>query len=68
MTRRQQEIVKAAEAMIERYGRQAGRQVGQRIEELEANNEGEALQMWREILVEVRRQLQTRGNGRTSLN
>ena len=49
MSDNEKEIQKAATTMIERYGENALGEVDQRILELEAHNQREALQLWHEI-------------------
>ena len=49
MTDNDQEILSAAENMIERYGENALQEVELRVLELESRNQQEALRLWREI-------------------
>jgi len=54
MTDNHQEILSAAENMIERYGDNALQEVDLRVLELELRNQQEALRLWREIRERVK--------------
>ena len=54
MTDNDQEILSAAENMIERYGDSALHEVDLRILELDSRNQQEALRLWYEIREKVR--------------
>lgn len=54
MTDNDQEILSAAENMIERYGDSALQEVDLRVLELESRNQQEALRLWYEIREKVR--------------
>ena len=54
MTDNDQEILSAAENMIERYGDSALLEVDLRVLELESRNQQEALRLWYEIREKVR--------------
>jgi hypothetical protein len=54
MTDNDQEILSAAENMIERYGDSALQEVDLRVLELESRNQQEALRLWYEIRETVR--------------
>ena len=54
MTDNDQEILSAAETMIERYGDNALQEVDLRILELESRNQQEALRLWCEIRERVK--------------
>ena len=65
MTRRHKEVREAASIMIERYGQSARQQVEQRVQELRASGEREAVQLWEAVRAEAGRRLDKRGNGRS---
>jgi hypothetical protein len=54
MTDNDQEILSAAENMLERYGDSALQEVDLRVLELESRNQQEALRLWYEIREKVR--------------
>lgn len=55
MTEKEREIQIAAENMIERYGRDALKEVDLRILELEARHRPQAVRLWREVRIRVAR-------------